>query len=404
METHFASVVVNDRQVEVDVGSQAIDKVQRAVAKCFNLPHASVSAKCRRTGGGFGGKATRSLWIAVAAATGAKITGKACSLHLPLEDCIQIMGGRSIYRIKYKAAFDLKTGKCMAVDMKLFCDTGAVQNDNIFSGMLFALHGDGAFGVPNYKFDCKIVRTARPSVTWLRAPGMLQADLAIDRVVEHGIRKLKLDVDSITAMKANLAKPGDTNIPGVPDNTDRTVKVFDKLYESSDYKKLSAEVNAYNEANKWKKKGISIQAMRYPHDVSFHVSSVIVNVMKYDGSVHASVGGIDMGQGQHTRCAQVIANNLGCSLDNVFIKPTSTDVNANSSPTGGTISTHVMLLLLDKATDNLKKRMNDHAKENDLEWSALVTKCTDIDLQERYQGKDSTHNDLILAKCRLYMC
>ena len=73
METHFASVVVNDRQVEVDVGSQAIDKVQRAVAKCFNLPHASVSAKCRRTGGGFGGKATRSLWVAVAAATQAQL-------------------------------------------------------------------------------------------------------------------------------------------------------------------------------------------------------------------------------------------------------------------------------------------------------------------------------------------
>ena len=102
METHFASVVINDRNVEVDIGSQAVDKVQRAVARSLNIPHASVSAKCRRTGGGFGGKATRSLWIGVAAAAASKITSKACSLHLPLEDCIQIMGGRSIYRIKYR--------------------------------------------------------------------------------------------------------------------------------------------------------------------------------------------------------------------------------------------------------------------------------------------------------------
>ena len=386
METHFASVVINDRQVEVDIGSQALDKVQRAIAKCLNIPHASVSAKCRRTGGAFGGKATRSLWIGVATAACAKITGKACSLHLPLEDCIQIMGGRSIYRVKYKAAFDRKTGKCMAVDMKLFCDTGAVQNDNIFNGKKFSTHGDGAFGVPNYKYNVKLVRTARPSATWVRAPGRLQADLAIDRVIEHGIRKLKLDVDSITAMKANLAKPGDIDIGGVREITDGTVTVFDKLYESSDFKKLSAEVKAYNEANQWKKKGISIQAMRYFHDISIHTSSVIVNVMKYDGSVHASVGGIDMGQGQHTRCAQVIANNLGCSLDNVFIKPTSTDVNANTSPDGVTITTHAMLLLLDKATDKLKKRMNDHVKEKDLEWNQLVPKCADIDLQERHQG------------------
>ena len=56
METHHASANIEDGQIEINVGSQALDKVQRAVAFCLGIPHAQVVAKCRRTGGGFGGK------------------------------------------------------------------------------------------------------------------------------------------------------------------------------------------------------------------------------------------------------------------------------------------------------------------------------------------------------------
>ena len=55
-----------------------------------------------------------------------------------------------------------------------------------------------------------------------------------------------------------------------------------------------------------------------------------------------------MGQGMHTRCAQVAAQNLECDLDIVRVKPTNTEVSPNSAPTGGTISTHAQMLLINK--------------------------------------------------------
>ena len=55
-----------------------------------------------------------------------------------------------------------------------------------------------------------------------------------------------------------------------------------------------------------------------------------------------------MGQGMHTRCAQIAAQNLGCDLDIVRVKPTNTEVSPNSAPTGGTISTHAQMLLINK--------------------------------------------------------
>ena len=137
--------------------------------------------------------------------------------------------------------------------------------------------------------------------------------------------------------------------------------------------------------------------MKYEHNIDFAKSSVLVSVLKHDGSVQITVGGIDMGQGQHMRCAQIAARNLGCDLDKVRVKPTNTEVAPNSSPTGGTITTHTMMLLINNSTDNLKKRMveacstDDKSAEN-LSWDELWTKCKslpDFDYQERAAMKFS---------------
>ena len=77
-----------------------------------------------------------------------KLTGRSSSIHMSLEDCIQIIGGRSIYRVEYRAAFDNETAKCTAVDLKFYADTGCASNDNQFLGILhdtgfnFLLYGN----------------------------------------------------------------------------------------------------------------------------------------------------------------------------------------------------------------------------------------------------------------------
>ena len=92
-----------------------------------------------------------------------------------MQDCIQILGGRSIYQAKvkqavriynfvtstssrlnrdkvhYRALFDKKTALCQAIDMTVYCDTGCANNDAGFNGFLYAIHADGPYGVPNFQ-------------------------------------------------------------------------------------------------------------------------------------------------------------------------------------------------------------------------------------------------------------
>lgn len=63
-------------------------------------------------------------------------------------------------------------------------------------------------------------------------------------------------------------------------------------------------------------------------------------------------------QGSQTRCAQVAAHSLGIPLEMVTVRPASSDVCANASPTGGTVSSHVAMRLVKQAAEKILKRLN----------------------------------------------
>ena len=50
-----------------------------------------------------------------------------------------------------------------------------------------------------------------------------------------------------------------------------------------------------------------------------------------------SHGAIEMGQGVNTKVCQVVARELGISMDMIRIKPTNSFANANGSVTGGSM-------------------------------------------------------------------
>ena len=99
-------------------------------------------------------------------------------------------------------------------------------------------------------------------------------------------------------------------------------------------------VAAFNAANRWRKRGLA--AMPTHFGISFtakfmNQAGALVHIYT-DGTVLVTHGGVEMGQGLHTKVAQAAAQALGCPLGKVFIAETSTDKVPNSSPTAASAS------------------------------------------------------------------
>ncbi len=76
-----------------------------------------------------------------------------------------------------------------------------------------------------------------------------------------------------------------------------------------------------------------------------------------DGTVQVNHGATEMGQGVHTNIAMVAARELGISLDNVRVMPTSTDKVPNTSATAASCGTDLNGMAVKNACDILRARL-----------------------------------------------
>ena len=93
-------------------------------------------------------------------------------------------------------------------------------------------------------------------------------------------------------------------------------------------------------SNHHKKRGLALVPTKF--GVAFGVTSLnkggaLLHVYT-DGSVLLTHGGMEMGQGLHTKMVQVCSRCLGIPVDEVHISETSTNTVANTSATAASVS------------------------------------------------------------------
>jgi xanthine dehydrogenase/oxidase len=118
-----------------------------------------------------------------------------------------------------------------------------------------------------------------------------------------------------------------------------TTKCWDKLLKISDYEDRVKKIKAWNEKNKFRKRGIACIPTKF--GMSFTASMLnqagaLVHIYR-DGSVLVSHAGTEMGQGLHTKMIQIASNILQVPMDNIYIQETSTDKIPNTSPTAASV-------------------------------------------------------------------
>ncbi len=156
----------------------------------------------------------------------------------------------------------------------------------------------------------------------------------------------------------------------------RTQRVWEELKASCEFDKRCSDVEAFNAQHRWKKRGVAMVPTKFgisfttkflnqvlglrkkslhlpgcflfplfslpcssscwfnfsiwklKPSVSFSLTLVQAGALVQvytDGTVLVTHGGVEMGQGLHTKMAQIAASSFGISPSHVFISETSTD-------------------------------------------------------------------------------
>jgi xanthine dehydrogenase/oxidase len=198
--------------------------------------------------------------------------------------------------------------------------------------------------------------------------------LACETVIEHVAAYLKRDPLSIRRL--NLFKEGDITHYGQVLEQWNVPRILDEITKSSDFPQRQINVEQFNSTNIYRKRGITMMPAKF--GIGFSVqylnqAGALVHIYQ-DGSVVISHGGIESGQGLHTKMISIAAEVLECDVVRIRISETSTDKIPNTSPTGGSVSSDLNGMAVKDACEQLRQRLNTLRNDNNvnISWENLV--------------------------------
>ena len=319
--------------------TQHPSETQQLIAKMFNQKSNSINVEVRRIGGGFGGKETNFMTACICALL-AKKSGQPVKLRLDRDDDIILTGKRHEFLSEYEVGFN-DEGIIEGLKINLSSNCGMSPDLSAAINERALLHVDNAYYISDIEIINNLCKTNIPTSTAFRGFGGNQGMMAIENIIDNIARYLKKD--PIEVRKKNFYQKDKRNVTHYGMTVEDNVinEIFKNLESKSNYKKRYSDIRNFNKKNKFKKKGIAITPLKF--GISFttiHLNQAGALVHIYtDGSVHLNHGGIEMGQGTHTKIAQLVANSLGLPYNLVHISSTNTAKVPNTSASAASSTT-----------------------------------------------------------------
>uniref|UniRef100_A0A2C9JDL4 FAD-binding PCMH-type domain-containing protein n=1 Tax=Biomphalaria glabrata TaxID=6526 RepID=A0A2C9JDL4_BIOGL len=275
-------------------------------------------------------------------------------------------------------------GKILAIIASAYSDAGPVFI-NADGNEYTQLWIDSAYFCPNWSWSVQPCKTNKPVATSVRAPGSAPAIFAMENFIDHVATYLKKD--HLEVRKVNLFQEGQTTLNGMVLNNCLIGSLVAQLESDINYAARLKAVNDFNQANRWKKRGLHVMPSRYSLGWKGMPHSALVVIHHGDASVSIGHSGIDMGQGINTKAIQVCAYKFGIPMEKIKIKKTNSFVSANTAWTAGTVSSELICAAIMECCDTLLARMAPvKAKLVNPTWEEIVTQCfkDTVDLTASY--------------------
>ncbi|CUE58771.1 xanthine dehydrogenase oxidase-like, putative [Bodo saltans] len=372
MENHVTLVVPREDVLEVHSATQMPVPLQQQCAAVSGYPMSKVVVTVKRCGGGFGGKISSSVLPAAIATICAVKTMRPVQIVVDLQKTTALLGCRGGKLMTYTVGVT-NDGLIQALEANVVCSGGAVITDAVGADMV-AIHSlDNAYYIPNANIVGQLVTMNIAPVTAVRGPGWVPGIHFGESIISSIASSLGVDPNTIR--EKNFFTKGQTTCDGMILSYWDMPAIWSTLKENAGYATRVSDVEAYNNANRWTKRGLAMTAVRFGVGQTGANFDCLVNIYP-DGTVSITHGGSEIGQGINTKVIQVAALKFGMTLaeiGNISINETCTrSISAGSNVTGGSVTSELCSLAVMHACETLNRRLAPFRTKGQT-WLQLIT-------------------------------
>jgi putative selenate reductase molybdopterin-binding subunit len=381
IEPHIAiSAWDSDERLVITTSTQVPFHVRRMVAPLLDLPVKQIRIIKPRIGGGFGVKQEMLIEDIVGHLTIA--TGKPVRLELTREEEFVSSRTRHPQTITFKSGVNAE-GKLTAQEMRVVANTGAYGTHGLTVQMVTGLRGLSSYNAPVKSFDCQVAYANIPVPGAYRGYGAPQALFALEAHMEDVASAIGMD--GIAFKQQNWTEVGDPlDIAQQLGEGDQDAGVMPVVTSSG----LDEAVLQGRRAIDWdRRKDLSWkQPADHPNirrgigfAMAMHGTAIPGLDMggaslkiNDDGSFNLLVGATDLGTGSDTVLAQIAAEVVGVSTDDVIIYSSDTDMTPFDTGAYASSTTYISGMAVKRAAEQVKDQICDRAAiELDVDASTI---------------------------------
>jgi CO/xanthine dehydrogenase Mo-binding subunit len=341
--------VDEDGIINIRVSTQVIEHF-RFVADAVGVPHNRVRIQGALVGGGFGGK--EDITVEVYLALLAKATGRPVRLEYTREDSFVGHGKRHPFVMTYRTGVK-KDGRITAVETKFIADAGAYVFLSPYVLLYAVVAAPGPYKVDNLLVDAKAVATNNMYTSAFRGFGAAQACVAYEQQMDEVAKALGMD--KLKFRRRNYLQTGDKISTGVSIPSaiwtercaDQAWTALGEPTEVSGSLKIGRGLAAYQQ---------SYGRITWLHDTSECWVGIEV-----DGTVVVRSGVTDIGAGQVSALAQIAAEVLGVTLQDVAVYNSDSAVTPLAGTTTATRALYMTGNAARLAAEAVRKRLVERA-------------------------------------------
>ncbi|MGQ7846759.1 xanthine dehydrogenase molybdopterin binding subunit [Granulosicoccus sp. 3-233] len=351
-----------DDGFHVHCSTQHPTEMQTILCHLLNLSAHQVVVEMRRMGGGFGGKESQSALFCCVAALGAHRLGRPVKLRLDRDDDMMISGKRHCFHYDYEVGYD-DEGRIQAARVELVSRAGFSADLSAPVATRAVCHFDNAYYLNEVDIQAFCGKTNTQSNTAFRGFGGPQGAIAIEYIIDNMARDLGRDPLEIRKVNFYGKQERNTTPYGQPVVDNVIHELVAELETSSDYAGRRQACRDFNLGSPILKKGIALTPLKFGisfNVVHFNQAGALVHVYT-DGSVLVNHGGTEMGQGLNTKVAQVVAAELGISVNRVRSSAADTSKVANTSATAASTGADLNGKAAENAARQIRTRLAEFA-------------------------------------------